>query len=452
MAMLDTPTLLRDLGDGLVLRRTTPADADALAAFNSRIHSDGPEPDERIAAWTRDLLTRPHPTFAPDDFTLVEHVPSGRIVSSLNLISQEWAYGGVTFGVGRPEVVGTLPEFRNRGLVRTQFDVIHQWSKDRGQLVQAITGIPFYYRQFGYEMGLALSGARSGFAPDVPRLKDGEAEPFLIRPATVDDLPFLAATDAATVGRRDLITCPRSPALWRYELDGRSPDNLIGLALRVITTPAGERVGYLMHPPVLNEGWPGTGLAVLGYELAPEAGAGYTSVTPSVIRYLWQTAEALAAAKNKPVERFVFALGEAHPVYDACVRSLPRQRKPYAWYVRVPDLPAFLRRLAPALEANLAQSPAAGYTGELKLNFYRRGLRLALEQGRLTVVEPWQPPVGDDGHAAFPNLTFLQLVFGYRTLEDLEYAYADGFSNRDEPRAVLAGLFPRRASNVWGIA
>src|SRR5512139_1651167 len=78
--------IIRDLGDGLILRRSTPQDAPLLAEFNARIHSDnGPDqPDKRVAAWTRDLLERPHPTFAADDFTIVEDTTSGKIVSSLN--------------------------------------------------------------------------------------------------------------------------------------------------------------------------------------------------------------------------------------------------------------------------------------------------------------------------------------------------------------------------------
>ena len=32
--------ILRDLGDGLILRRATVSDADALVAFNSDIHRD----------------------------------------------------------------------------------------------------------------------------------------------------------------------------------------------------------------------------------------------------------------------------------------------------------------------------------------------------------------------------------------------------------------------------
>src|SRR3989337_669140 len=68
----------------------------------------------------------PPPTLSPDDFTIVEETASGRIISSMNLIPQTWTYEGIEFGVGRPELVGTLPEFRNLGLVRMQFEEVHR--------------------------------------------------------------------------------------------------------------------------------------------------------------------------------------------------------------------------------------------------------------------------------------------------------------------------------------
>ena len=133
---MTTTNIIRDLGNGLVLRRSTPADAEKLGDFNAFIHTDTDKPDPRLAAWTRDLLERPHPTFGTGDFTLVEEQATGRIVSSMNHISQTWTYDGIPFKVGRPELVGTLPEFRNRGLVRVQFEEIHRWSAERGELVQ----------------------------------------------------------------------------------------------------------------------------------------------------------------------------------------------------------------------------------------------------------------------------------------------------------------------------
>ena len=156
-----------DLRDGLILRRATAADAEALAEFNAQVHRNPQtsDPDIYVGWWVRDLMQRPHPSFVPEDFVIVEERETGRIVSSLNLISQTWSYEGIPFGVGRPELVGTAPEYRRRGLVRLQFEVIHAWSAARGEVVQAITGIPYFYRQFGYDMAMTLGGARLG-CPD----------------------------------------------------------------------------------------------------------------------------------------------------------------------------------------------------------------------------------------------------------------------------------------------
>ena len=442
-------SFLIKLNDGLVLRRATRSDVEALVEFNGQIHSDdGPEqPDERVSAWTRDLLEVPHPTFNIEDFTVVEDTTRGVIVSSMNLISQTWRYDGIPFGLGRPELVGTLPEYRNRGLVRAQFDVVHQWSAGRGEKMQAITGIPYYYRLFGYEMGLSLGGGRVGFTPHIPKLKAGEVETYRIRPAGEGDLGFIAQLyESAT--RRYRMSCVWDESQLRYELGGKTARNVNRYELRVIETRQDERVGFLAHS---HFNW-GPTLPVVVYELIP--GISFTAVTPAVIRYLQKTGESYAAEAGKdPFGAFAFWMGEDHPVYQVIPDRLPRVRKPYAWYVRVPDLPDFLRHIAPALDRRMAASPLAGYSGEMKITFYRSGLRLVFENGRLVQADPWRPePLGHSGDAGFPDLTFLQLLFGYRSLDELKYAFADCTTKTDEAYALLNILFPRQPSDVWPIS
>lgn len=445
-------TILRDLGDGLILRRTTEADTEALVAFNAQIHSDeGPEkPDLRVGAWVRDLMAGSHPTFQIGDFTVVEDTTHGKIASSMNLISQIWSYDGMPFGVGRPELVGTLPEYRNRGLVRAQFELIHQWSAERGELVQAITGIPYYYRLFGYEMTLNLGGGRAGYRSQVPQLKEGEEESYRVRKADEPDLGLIAGLYQAAC-QRYLINCVWEDSLWRYELKGKSAQNVNRFELCIIETPLGEPVGFLAHP-ILN--WGGaTMLAAVAYELKP--GYSWGEITPSVIRYLWSTGEAIAAQEGKSEQfaSFGFWLGDEHPVYQVLNdQQLPRVRKPYAWYVRVSSIPAFLHQITPVLERRLSTSPYTGHSGELKLTFYRSGVRLVLEKGRLAQIENWQPtPHGHSGEAAFPGLTFLQLLFGYRALEELTYAFPDCWST-DAASGLLKCLFPKQNSDIWPIS
>jgi hypothetical protein len=442
-----TEKILRDLGDGLILRRSTPADAEPLADFCGRIHSDdGPDkPDVRIAAWTRDLLTKPHPTFHADDFTVIAEAATGRIVSTLNIISQTWMYEGIPFGVGRPELVGTLPEYRNRGLVRIQFEEIHKWSVERGELVQVITGIPYYYRLFGYEMALDLAGRRFGYELNVPKLKDDQTESYLIRRATQSDLPFVAQVYDEASARYEL-TCHRTPEIWKYELDVQRANNADHYQIMLIEDTQGKPVGYFQHSTYLGA----TGLSAVGCEI--RSGNSWLSVTPSVARYLWKQGLEYARRDGVKCSTFGFMLGLKHPVYEALGDSLPGVRESYAWYIRVPDLPAFIRHITPALEKRLAESIAVGYSGELKISFYRDGLRLLFEKGHLQSIESWKPKSEDEESAAFPGLTFLQLLFGYRSFDELHYAFADCYWNSNESYNLINILFPKKLSDVFPIA
>lgn len=443
-----TTSISRSLGDGLVLRSATIDDTEALVEFNSRVHSDDgwDQPNAYVGTWTRDLLTKNHPAFQPGDFTIVEDTRTGEIVSSLNLISQTWAYEGIPFGVGRPELVGTHPDYRNRGLVRAQFELIHEWSQARAELVQAITGIPYYYRIFGYEMAMDLGGGKIGFPPYLPKLKEGQSEPFNIRHATRHDLPFIDETYCYG-GQRNLVTCLRDEKIWCYELESHDPKSVNGRSLMIIETPEGQPVGFLALPSFL---WGGLHTATI-FELKP--GVSWVAVTPSVVRYIYKAGQELASQEeNAACNGYRLALGGDHPAYHAAKNMLPRTYDTYAWYLRVPDLLAFLRHIKPALEKRLAGSIACGHTGEIKLTFYRSGLRMVFASGQITGIEPWQPhPVGHRGDAAFPELTFLQLLFGYRNLDELEYAFADCWAETDEARTLLNALFPKKTSDIWPI-
>jgi hypothetical protein len=439
---------LRDLGDGLALRRATPADVERLVAFQSIVHTgDGPADIGAMAgAWCRDLLTKPHPTLTPDDYVLVEDRAAGEIVSSLCIIPQTWRYGPVEFGVGRPELVGTLPAYRRRGLVRAQMEEVHRRSSERGDLVQAITGIPYFYRQFGYEMALELAASRWCAGADIPGLPEGSDEPYRVRPARHGDLPFIARTHAEGA-RRWLVNCTRGIRELRYELSGQAVGNLMRADLAVVTEPDGRRIGFVAHmaPP-----WDSSRAAV-AFEVAE--GEPWWRVTPSVLRYLRDGGRPGGRAKGERPARVALSLGTSHPAYATTRGLLRHEERGFAWYLRVPDLPAFLRHVAPVLEERLRRSAMVGYTGDLKLNFYRGGVRMAFEAGHMAAVEAWTPTRDDDGSAAFPDLTFLQVLFGFRSLDDLRQAHPDCYvTKEDDAGALVEALFPKQPSHVWPLS
>lgn len=435
--------IIRDLGDGLVLRRARLADREPLAEFHASILLDADEepPAARLYYFVRDLMSGEHPLCRAEDFTVVEETATGQIVSSMVLISQTWRYEGIPFQAGQPDIVSTAPAYRRRGLVRAQMEEVHRWSAARGELVQGITGIPWYYRQFGYEMALSLDAYRVAYRADVPRLNEGEAEPFLFRPANVDDLPFIMAMYEQSAAR-SVVAAVRDEAHWRFDLEQRHEQNGMSNEIRVIEARTGEPVGLLIHPRKL---WAG-GLGVRICEV--KHGVPWLTVAPSLLRALDATGEAYARRDGGDFVNFGFDLGANHPLYATAPHRLAKSSPPYAWFIRVPDLLAFVAHIAPALEQRLADSAQAGYSGELTVNFFRSGLKLSFEQGRIRV-ESWTPERIEAGDALFPDLSFLPLLFGFRSLEEIQYAFPDCSTATDDARALLPILFPKKDSRVW---
>ena len=151
-----------------------------------------------------------------------------------------------------------------------------------------------------------------------------------------------------------------------------------------------------------------------------------------------------------PFSEFVLALGRAHPAYEVLDEKLrARADKVYAWYVRVPDVPGFVRHISPVLEQRLSDSILSGYSGELKLELYRSGLRLKFEHGDLTAVETWTAPdYEDEAGLGCPPLLFLQLLFGYHSIGELLETYPDVWVKDAATRLLIDILFPKQPSSV----
>ena len=80
---------------------------------------------------------------------------------------------------------------------------------------------------------------------------------------------------------------------------------------------------------------------------------------------------------------------------------------------------------------------------------------MVFADGLIDTVEPWGPTKENrwanqrQFDATFPGLIFLQLIFGFRSTDDLEYAFADCRAGVDETRMLLDRMFPKGPSNTW---
>lgn len=442
--MRNTTTLPRDLGDGLLLRWARREDMEAIAQFNVANLSDDPaEPEIGLAHSTRDLMNGRHPTTKPSDFTIVIDQNDGdKIVSSLCIIPQTWTYDGIPFGVGRPEYVATDEKYRRRGLMAAQFEAIHAKSADRGEMVQAITGIPWLYRRVGYEMGLDLGGNRDFLWARQGNDKTVSSESYQWRAATKSDIPILHELYAIHCAE-SLIACVRTEAMWEYKLFTVHKEGYAHRDVQIVETMEGTAVGYVAYHVRRQR--------FIVHETAVLPNYSLREIAMFMTRMFKAEADKLNVEREKPIKGIRFELGAAHPLYRALDGELGKQKRPYAWYIRVANLPAFLHHIAPVLEKRLQNSVSAGFSGKLRLSFYRRHLSIIFEKGKLGDVSYYTPKHYFDCDVFFADLTFLHLVFGHHTLEELNSVRADCYATKSETAVLLNILFPKQHSWVAGL-
>jgi predicted N-acetyltransferase YhbS len=163
-------------------------------------------PDEKVDALIRRLLDH-----YPE--TTVDHVfsvrSSGETVAALVMIPQTWVLDGVELRVAEMGCVATRPDHRRRGLQRMLNEAFDRYASEGGFDLCALAGIPYFYRQFGYEYAVDLDHSTTLDADRIP-----EAEGSLeARPFSEDDVEAASAMLDEAQSRYH-VSCPRTIGVW----------------------------------------------------------------------------------------------------------------------------------------------------------------------------------------------------------------------------------------------
>ena len=413
-----------DLGDGLVMRAAEcAADLERVAECGRRSFGE-----DELYTVCHDLYTK-HPAMRWEDILYVEDTRTGQPVSMISLIPLQWYYGDILLKVAELGPVGTVPEYRRRGLIRAQMKVFERKLQEGGYDLGVIEGIPYFYRQFGYEYAIPLNQGWRLIPDDIPDMDEGASESATIRRMTPADLPQVSALyEEATRGL--CLRAARDEAIWRFpeELSPGYPDRLTSHVLE-----RDERiVGYLRIRDKPDNGLPireaitttyDDSLAALRFakRLAREQGQSRIAINGTPSQTLIKVACYLGAQPNKP----------------------------YAWQVRIPHRVRFLQRIAPVLERRLAESMLAGLTQTLHLNFYEEAVELAFVRGKL--VEARSVGRSDRRDISLPPHPAIRLLLGYHSREEIS-AYRPDLRVRASLQPVVDALFPKVESYIhWSV-
>jgi GNAT superfamily N-acetyltransferase len=382
------------------LRRATPDDLAGILAINAI--SNGEDIGEEMR------VVFEHGGMAVEDYAVA--AVDGDTVATVGLLAASLQMGPVTLPVGQPEYIATDPEHRGQGLARRLLDMVHGWSADRGDLVQVITGVPYFYRQYGYSYGLVRPRSVSVPPEQVIEMPAG----WEVRPAESADIARIRALQAIAQAPAD-VAMPFTENLWLPFLALPAAPLLVAVH--------GGRVGAVARVRLQ----PGSPVQVQA--LAAETVDGLKAV--------------LAGARARCVGASLIVAERTGSFLQAVVGTDATFTRTRRWsYVRVPSLAPVLGALTPVLDERLANSLFAAANGAIDISLYRSSVRLVYEAGKVVDVAPGpaiHEPDDDVGAVGVPPDLVPRLLFGEGGAHGIE-EHPDVHLGRLRP--LMAALFP----------
>ncbi|KAF9978804.1 hypothetical protein BGZ73_000073 [Actinomortierella ambigua] len=504
-----------DIGDGLVMRWSTKDDMEDIEEFlgeafrwielgRSFEDVETPLPNQIAARIGARAVRGDHIVASEYDYAIVVDTKvvvhgdkkRSKVVAGLYLQHHSGYFGDVDLKIGGVEAVGTLEEYRSRGLIRKlMMELMLPTLDAEGHLIQIIGGIPHFYSAFGFEYALRFLDSCTirdlKAIPPAPEHGGKKEEPFTLRPPTRQDIPYMSRlTHHTQLAGQPQIGIEYDERYWEWTAftsieQATSYYDAARITRIVVDAKTGKDVGVVVFSLFVA-------LSITIFSL--EDGVSYRDALYPVLRQVVDVArerfdkpleEAAEAAKNAttdeerakllPVEYKLprinsvsLYLPESHPVRQLTRSTAPANPNRYRLYTRIPSYANLIMKIKPVLEQRLAKSPMAGLTARLQLDFYTRaegqegrGLEVVFEHGQIVEAHPWRPASPQEKHrkaradkaanikpatvfsANFVPLSFTRLVVGDSNLEELQRAYPASMAMGDEAKMLLETLFPK---------
>lgn len=371
--------------------------------------------DEDVVAIVRRFVEN-HPEMNKQEYFMVKH--GEEPVAGLVLIPQKWNIEGVELKVAEMGCVGTVPEHRRKGIQRILNNKFDEYARKNGYDMCVLAGIPYFYRQFGYQYAVELDYSTEIDVKKLPSSRDYTQREFIDEDIG-DAQKLLEATQS-----RYLVMSIRTPTIWSMQQEtgtyGAEP-------FKATSILDGDKlIAYYRWWAEEKT------LAIRELALRDEEDAEWVA---AVIR---------EHAEKQGLDKIKTKLSHEDYFSKYLIAQGATINKPYGWQVKLLDPQDFLWKMRPLFEKRLAESEYKGLTKTLPLNFWKYALSLEFIDGKLVSVEK----ISETGRVLGLNpYASIQLFLGYRSREDLEYAYPD-FYVRGGNAELIDVLFPRRPGYI----
>jgi hypothetical protein len=409
----------------------TDEELEELLTFHEGIFPDE-DPEE-----LRRLIER-LPGFGRESNFFLRDADSGMIASSLNAIPSIWSYDGIPLRNLELGWVGTLKDHRRKGLVRSLYEhfdsLLHEGEYD----ISTIQGIPYYYRQFGYDFVIPMDPILWVNTSQLPTIDEKSPPPYMkikcrkAEKKDIDELQKLYDED----NKKVQIHIPRSRELWEiqeetgkfYESDFRT----------FVFEDDGGIIGYLR----LLTNIPSSGLYGSNMRVVESSIRTYDGVMRALEKVKTE-------AKKQEFDRVGF-VGPSSNNLITIVHDFGGQvLGEWKHQLRVPDTLRLLQKISPVLEKRLVGSMFEELTKDLAINTFRHCYLLKFVNGKIESISDIGMQEVDEhqGFRAPPN-DLIRLIFGVYDIDELKHNNIDFIVSRNL-KSLIATLFPKGESSIY---
>lgn len=410
----------------------TDEEIEELLKFHSIVH---PDDDPEELRRQIDHL----PGFSREMNYYIRDTDKGLIVSSLNSIPSIWMYEDVSLRNLELGWVGTLKEYRRRGfnrILQTYFDELLL----KGEYdISTIMGIPFYYRQFGYDFVIPMDRTvwiRTNQVLPFDEKNPPEYMKFEVRVAEKKDHP--AMMELFDEHNRDLLVyVPRSKELW--EVQEKFKRQFENEFQTYVVIDASKTIGYFRVVKNISKDSPPKKSSMNVIESSIQTYDGVLRVFQFLREEALRSDILLLSSQgpscntlSKVMENFGGYVGDG-----------------WKYQIRIPNMVEFLKKISPVLEKRLKGTMFEGITNDVIMNTFQNCYVLKFSAGKIVDVADLGPQEVDENRAfRSPPQDLVRLILGAYSVEELKQNNID-FIVSSGVRLITETLFPKIESSIY---
>ena len=401
------------LDEQFSLRISTDSNEEFIKILELNVAVHGEEIKEYI-----ERIYKEHPKKKDILWFYIEDNSTGQIISSLTLLPLEWQFEGKLLPVCEMGFVGTLKEYRGKGLIGKLNEFYERVMMERGYLLSCLRGIPYYYRRFGYEFILSLD-ERLSLSPN--QIPSKELSHIDIRKASRKDIGYIE-NQYNSNSNNFLISNNFDTESFYFKFMNDSFNN--SRLSAYIIGESGKPEGYFL----IGMSFDNEVYTIITSQLSP----------PQMIKLLQHLNE--YSKKEQDLNLNVAEFSE----FGKYILSIGgKLRSNYSWQIKVPDLKRFFESIKAVLENRVEKSEFNNLSKTVIISDYKQSIELTFFKGKIEDIKIERGyPDAEKCDVRIPGVMLLKLLLGDRTVDEINYIIKDAIL-KPSSKKLIEILFPR---------